>query len=992
MKKLKNYIITLICFLGISFLFNSSSVLADSYYSEKSAPVFYGMTKAIIQKDSTFDLTKAHLRIFARDFEDGDLTDKITIVSNNVNTSQIGDYEVVYKVTDSHQNITQITVPISVVDNNDGAYYERTIYTLPNVNHMGVTGPRGNSMDRQITGLMLKPNATIRMKMISGPSAYAQRFNGSGNYKDYKLTTEYQDITLDSVNTILIGTPYNASDKVVVAINVPEGEDVTEMPYYHYKDNEEAFRTYWNSFAPESSVGVIENQSIMFYLTIYDRDNFKNFGTLDKGLELFDQIMTEYDELLGYEYDAKDPWNQNIKTKYFIKGAGANNGSLAYYSTGMVVWAGSETPTGNAFSLGWATLHEIAHGYQGGGLKEDGGMGLLEVSNNILGYYVQTKSSLKPLFNGANWLGNIADIENNINNKRLNGTTFRNLGPKEKLYVLVNLLDMNGNYKEAYMTLARLTRELSYKGELGNYSLADRYALTLYELYDVNVASYFESWGETISPKIKEKIQNGKTASMLKDVISDEALITQIKNDLNIHNYSLVTPDMLDKYKLTGEVKIHINIDNIDNLLNKELVFSNGNVNKKFKINSKDINITLPIGDYNLFLPVPKENIYEYEKNKLIKITNNTVNEYTLDYSASHKATLANDTVISLAGQVGEFARITFDKDNIYVNCTGAFTHVSFSGMAYGRIQIYDLNNQVIFDKSYMGNSYTSKGADTIPYKLGYKIVVTHLEGQSNRYTLKHSIIGENIDYLTKVKGDNTYYIGAYGLYQTVESYDNFKKRIDNYAEKIMEKVNQNQTSNKESFSEEKRILLLSIMDLKEEDKNVYLQKYLKLYNGNAPKLSESEITVSSLESINFYHLLKGIDDEDGEFTLNEENATFSEVIKNGDTYYVNYSLIDKDKNTSKGTLTIILNKPVVPDKPSDEPVEDITKPDNNDTDKPTEPVEPTKPDYNKPSNDNPINPNTGDPIFLYVGLGIILILSISIIITKLSHLNKGNH
>lgn len=984
MRKFKNYIIMLICFLSIGLLLKGSVVFANSYYSETGAPIFYGMTKAIIQKDTSFDLTDAHLRIFARDFEDGDLTDKIVIVSNNVNTSQIGDYEVVYKVTDSHKNVAQITVPISVVDNNDGSYYERTIYTLPNVNHMGVTGPRGNSMDRQITGLMLNPNATIRMKMISGPSAYAQRFNGSGNYKDYKLTKEYQNITLDTVSTILIGTPYNVSDKVVVAINVPEGEDVVEVPYYHYKDNEDAFRTYWNSFTQGTSVGVIENQSVMFYLTVFDKDNFKNFGTLDKGLEVFDQIMTEYDELLGYEYNAKDPWNQNVKTKYFIKGAGANNGALAYYSTGMVVWAGSQTPTGNAFSLGWATLHEIAHGYQGGGLKEDGGMALTEVSNNILGYYVQTKSSLKPLFNGANWLGNIADIENAINNKRLNGTTFRGLGPKEKLYVLVNLLDMNGNYKEAYMTLARLTRELSYKGELNNYSLADRYTLTLYELYGVNVASYFESWGEKISPKVKEKIKNGKTASMLKDVISDETLITQIKNDLGINNYSLVTPDMLDKYKLTSDVKIHINIDDINNLLDKELVFSNGNVNKKFKISGKDINITLPIGDYNLFLPVPKENIYEYDKNKLIKITNNTVNEYTLDYSASHKATLANDTVISLSGQVGEFARLTFDKDNIYVNCTGAFTHVSFGGMAYGRIQIYDLNNKIVFDKSYMGNVYTSRSADIIPYKLGYKIVVTHLEGQSTRYTLKHSITGENINYLTKVKGDNTYYIGAYGLYQTVESYDNFKNRIDNYAEEIIEKINKEQTFNKESFSEEKRILLLSIMDLKEEDKEIYLQKYLTLYNGNAPKLSNNEITVSSLENINFYQLLKGIDDEDDEFTLNEGNATFSNIMKNGDTYYVNYSLIDKDKNISKGTLTIILNELVVPDKPSDKPAGDITKPNDN-TDKPNSETS------NKPSENIPVNPNTSDNILLYVGLGIILILAVCIIIIKLNHLNKRN-
>ena len=56
--------------------------------------------------------------VTAFDAEDGDITNKINIVSNNVNTSKVGNYEVVYEVTDSKGVSTTKVISVVVVSNN----------------------------------------------------------------------------------------------------------------------------------------------------------------------------------------------------------------------------------------------------------------------------------------------------------------------------------------------------------------------------------------------------------------------------------------------------------------------------------------------------------------------------------------------------------------------------------------------------------------------------------------------------------------------------------------------------------------------------------------------------------------------------------------------------------------------------------------------------------------------------------------------------------
>lgn len=51
----------------------------------------------------------------AKDYEDGDITDKIEIIENTVDTSKVGVYKVVYKVTDSQGATTTKTITVTVI-------------------------------------------------------------------------------------------------------------------------------------------------------------------------------------------------------------------------------------------------------------------------------------------------------------------------------------------------------------------------------------------------------------------------------------------------------------------------------------------------------------------------------------------------------------------------------------------------------------------------------------------------------------------------------------------------------------------------------------------------------------------------------------------------------------------------------------------------------------------------------------------------------------
>ena len=54
----------------------------------------------MLKKEQTFDPLEG---VQAYDVEDGDITNQIKVIHNNVNTNHVGTYQVIYEVVDSQE-------------------------------------------------------------------------------------------------------------------------------------------------------------------------------------------------------------------------------------------------------------------------------------------------------------------------------------------------------------------------------------------------------------------------------------------------------------------------------------------------------------------------------------------------------------------------------------------------------------------------------------------------------------------------------------------------------------------------------------------------------------------------------------------------------------------------------------------------------------------------------------------------------------------------
>lgn len=83
------------------------------YYATNNPPVIIASDIELIE-GSSFDITSG---VRATDLEDGDITSKIKVISNNVNTKVAGTYQVTYGVTDKDNQTTTKTINVVIKAN-----------------------------------------------------------------------------------------------------------------------------------------------------------------------------------------------------------------------------------------------------------------------------------------------------------------------------------------------------------------------------------------------------------------------------------------------------------------------------------------------------------------------------------------------------------------------------------------------------------------------------------------------------------------------------------------------------------------------------------------------------------------------------------------------------------------------------------------------------------------------------------------------------------
>ena len=944
----------------------------ESYWSTKNAPMFYGATKITLQKGiiDEFDVLDARFRIFAKDFEDGELTPYI-IHSGEVKVDEVGEYEITYTVTDSHKNTTTLVVPVIVTENEDTKIkVERTIYTTPSVWNMDLAEfSRCNYGDRQILGVYLSNNQSIKARIVSSESALAVNFFNNDEYTESSMTipTTGEWVTLENrkdgigyESVPLLRTKVLSKENTVInksyVIELQYDETIEPLNYYHYLDTEQAFRSDW--LKSGNRYGVIESETMLLVVPFLDMNYMTNyyrngFTSLDKFLEYYQKVVEKMDEYVGLEFNPEKMTDQNVRTKYVVK---ANR-----HGIGAAYYAGDHVGVNNAsmasfFEMNWGGLHELAHGYQGSLGK--GEMLLGEVSNNIIGYYIQIDKSI--YFHSGNWLGELSTIEENRNAQRLSGKTFLEVDEPSRLYVIINLLN-TFEKGTTYGKLYSWYREQLYQGR--RMTNQDAYVEGIAELYKVNIIPYMEAWGLKISDEAKANVyeNNYPLMNILKDMVNDNTLQSIIDGEEMDRKYGLVSNEILQKYSSEGKMSLQMDIDDMSQIQGKVIQIKDGkDIIKSIKIENNQIEETLPVGTYFLQMPVINGYSYQYA---YVQIKEDRENAHIYSYEKLEDIDYDNYLMFRVLGYNYDTIAYQLTFKEQYTKAEIRYPNQSaMSGNEY--VKIYDTKGDIVTEDIATGGYFDfNKGTHEITLEPGYVIEICYPNKFANKVVVYNTLTNTIIPEYKAIGTITRYTVIENGIVREDMSEENaedvayaqLKVHLVSIIEAYKQKVTEEELQNKRINYEEKTQIIDAYNQLREQDKVPYTSLINKIKQGGIPKITVIAPTLEFEKGtpIDVYAFIKAVDNEDGVIVIDKNSTVVKTNLKNEEagTYFVTYEVFDSDNNIGTKTIEITII--------ADE--EDIEIPDIPDEEKPIPPIDGEEENPEPPADDEEVIPPDED-------------------------------
>ncbi|MCH5198790.1 MAG: M60 family metallopeptidase [Oscillospiraceae bacterium] len=933
------------------------------YMSKDNAPTLYGTTAIKVPVGTEIDYKHdARFRVFAKDNEDFDLTNQIqAVVSDEINPNEPGHYEITYTVFDKDGNSDSVTVPVDIEEGRTEVWLQKTMYSLPSVDHLNNTGhTRGNNMDRQIIGIFLDVDESgdpgaFQMRKISGKGNLTvplQNNNGycestatvSGQYdpatdegwqtiKNTGSTTQAHDGTLASVPTVK--SLYKETVPVVYEVKYnADDERIQPLHYYHEGDGfeyETQFLAEWeadtDSFAVVDGVSMMALMPYIDRVHVYDKSQ-RAFESFDLMFDFWTKVLDIYDGLIGISYTPDYYWNQAVKTKYFVR-ANKHGAGAAYYNSGDCIGT-NRTDMFSALCPWWGTLHEYGHGYQGNVGNSSYGMPITEVAVNIFSYYIQRLSGLYPS-KTENWLGDIDTKEDSWNAKRKAGIQFVDsvIGSDTTLYALLNMLNATGDYMNAYASLNQYYREVYFTTGV-KMKNQDAWILAMAKNYGINLTPYIESWGITVSDYVKDEmmLSGVEAVYFMSDMVADPALSAELKKELGtVGDYGLVKTSSLAEKGLTGTVKITFNISDFENIKNKYLYIYNGSSEiAKVQVTTPELTLELPVGIYKV--APPRGNIsLEYDR-FYMTVVNNAETPYEITYKDIETVSEGNDIRIQSRGYWEPTSDsylpfvIETQGNSLIITYRGTRTR-SYSVNAstlFSKISILNADGEEIYSKSVNGGGATwvgvSQEVNNIITGLGYKLKI-YYRGDKTDMTITAKLTGEDLsdDYRIKdtVNHEITYVFTEYGLVtedmaqDEAKLYEMYKNRVNSYIDLFSEENDiNNPFTNPKDLDKISELITLFTPEDKAEYAGIFTQ-------GSAPVITFTEesytyeVNTFDLEKFKENITITDVEEKIIDVNSNEVKITsFVDPAAEG-TYSIQVEVTDKEGNVTIAMVSIII-------------------------------------------------------------------------------------
>ena len=871
-------------------------------------PFLSGTLKTWIYQGEEFDYESSRNHVFADDQEDGDLTKNI-IQEGSIDTSELGDQTVTYRVTDSDGRTAEHTLTVSVLpkdgstqEENDKKNIKRILYTLPDASHLSDIGfNRGYNHDRQNLGLWLPKDETLKLRLVNH-----EEFNG---YLELKLlhidkTTEKLAVVTgtsetepkDSVqipqngNWITVKNCYNEGNEKKSADSVPfiyTPKDTTvqpiievewsdrfhEIPYYRYGDDEAEFFSEWDR--TEAPFAIIEGQAATFLAPIKNRhdiiDNVSagkeayQFHSIDDMLEWCAAFEKQYDAYAGLDFYTDEPYNQNVRAKFFIK-ANKSGAGLAYYSGDHSAFNGDNL--GSYLYKDWTSLHEFGHGYEGAIANQENSF--VETTNNIMGYYFEPTYRPEEDFGwllggkGSTKLEAYNNLGRDSETLRNSVTIFNDMtaGKKEyakTLFMFVNMFDYIGPQK-ATSAMHTEFRKYYYENR-ENMSSSDAIVDSLSRVGEYNVVPYFKEWHITPAQVLEDKIyeQDLPILYYLRNLYTSDEEAETVRAALaakgKVMNgiYSLVSNADLAELGRNDKsnVTLNLSIDQLSAVEGKNILIKNGEeIVKKIPIDSETLIAELPVGIYEVELPLPRTADYEYGNEYLIA-AKGTVTK-NLEYEKLGGNLLADDIQIRMSGMGGEAIAITQNtkEQKINVRINNVEPHVYFEDK-YVAVRVFDKDGKQLYERTLNGAEKATAESRDFDFPNGAKIELDHEEMGKTHVVSLYTKQELSEYYLSGAYKTVTYVMTDRGLMQ--QGWDEAKQKsvflssMIHYSEYLMQNMTYSDLTVENRFHNAKTILKRSYELLDEEGKAAYDAAYGRLIGHEQTIYAYHKINSSTL-------------------------------------------------------------------------------------------------------------------------------------------------
>lgn len=704
----------------------------------------------------------------------------------------------------------------------------KSIYSLENPVWLRKAGmSKGIDHDRQPLGIILPANADLQIRQLneSFKNSLSLRLLNNNQKTEKSLSIGHDWVTINNAVTSVpfIDTPYvdsllNDQQAPIIEYRYPENSGV--LPIYRKSDDETEFLKLCEE--KNSEFFLIDSEYFLMLVPQCDRasiNSLKNTIGLSGLVDEYERIMMFYNDLAGLSFTPKRSTDKNIANRYFIK-ADQHGAGGAYYGGDCVAETSCSLASIwlNDIKKEWGHLHEIAHGYEGYFMKNSS-LDIEEVWNNIYAASYQDIYLGEKVFEYG-WLYGNKNLFSVMKENLKNNTPVNSWNLEDKLYFMMLMKDKAGN--DSFSKFNQSFRKFCNKEKVDvlKFNLLDRLADNYSKTGKIDVIPFIKLVGGEISSQqcSINQLYHKKAVYPLCELINQDKLST-IQSQLKLKTpFSLVDSLQLKSTRLTGNLKIKIDIDSFKEIYGEEFIMMEGqHPLLKSRITQKDFSLlNIPIGAYTLSLPTGKSN--KYKINKQYAIIKEGDNQLNLNYFKKESSSIINQNIkfLGIGDEVFGDLTIDFPEKSMVINIKNCNPHSYFKDRKYFGINIICVDGTKLFNKEIQGLDLESKlGQDKINFDYGDIIELFHEEFRM--FVDSGSFIAKEKNNLLRITPT-----GLQHVYSHNDSEIDLIKRIEEYS--VIFKKNPYFIDCKQvTFKDD---LYLAIQRLSEPNRTLLLEKY----------------------------------------------------------------------------------------------------------------------------------------------------------------------